>query len=308
MVGTAAQRPGQDNSLISEFAVKQLVALLFLVLLGACQAGETKPYLQRFDRPLHISHRGGAEVFPDNTLLAYENAIALYQTDVLEIDVHRTKDGSLVVLHDAFVDLTTDGHGLVKEMNLEAVQALDAGYRFTTDRGVTRPYRGMGLQIPTLAEVFQAFPDHLTNIEVKQLEPRIETDLVQMIRDFHMVDKVCLGSFDDRSAEILRELLPEACHYAPESMATQFYASTRVALGGAYPLPVDAFSLPPTSGVLDVLDEGTINAIHDRGLFVWAWTINEEDEMKRLLKLGVDGIMTDRPDLLHKVMQAEGIR
>jgi len=279
--------------------------------LGCGEQGE-KPYLTRFDRTMHISHQGGAEVFPSNTMLAYEYAVVDYDTDVLEIDVHRTKDGVLVVLHDETVDRTTDGTGYVKEMTIEAVKALDAGYRFTTDDGQTFPYRGRGLTIPTLAEIFQAFPDMLTNIEVKQVSPHIESDLLRMIRDFHMQEKVCLGSFMEESAKILRQEMPEACHYISEDMATEFYIMHRVGLGGLHQLPIDAVSFPFSFekwGMdLTVLDEGMLNTMHDRGKAVWAWTINDKEDMKKLLDWGVDGIMTDRPDLLDEVMTEQGVR
>ncbi|MFH1809809.1 MAG: glycerophosphodiester phosphodiesterase [Pseudomonadota bacterium] len=288
--------------------MRPTILVVALLVAGCGDPAPLKPYLTRFDRPLHISHQGGADVFPSNTLLAYEYARYLYDTDVLEIDVHRTADGVLVVLHDDTVDRTTDGSGRVRDMDLDVLRSLDAGYRFSTDDGQSFPYRGQGLVIPTLSEIFQAFPDVLTNIEIKQLDPPIEEDLVRLIREFRVVGTVCLGSFDDASAEHLRDLLPEACHYAPEDMATQFYASTRVSLGGVFPLPVDALALPTTSAGLDVLDPGLLNAAHDRGVHVWAWTINTRDEMKRLLDLGIDGIMTDRPDLLDEEMSEQGLR
>lgn len=269
---------------------------------GCGEPPPKKPYLDSHERPLHISHRGGSEVLPEDTIFAYQFAIALYQTDVLEIDVHRTEDGVLVVMHDDTVDRTTDGSGAIRDLTYEQIRRLDAGYRFTSDGGKSFPFRGRGIVVPTLEEVFRAFPDTLTNVEAKQVQPGIETDIVQMVRELGMVEKVCLGSFDDASAELLRALVPEACHYAPEDMATQFFAATRLGLGGAFPLPVDALALPPTSGFLTVIDQGLLDAAHDRNKEVWAWTINDKPEMKRLYELGVDGVMSDRPDLLAEVM------
>ena len=282
--------------------VSALTLALCTAAIGCGEPPAKKPYLTRYDRPLHISHRGGSEVLPEDTIFAYQFAISLYQTDVLEIDVHRTSDGVLMVMHDETVDRTTDGAGAIRDLTFEQIRRLDAGYRFTSDGGKTFPYRGRGIVVPTLDEVFRAFPDTLTNVEAKQIHPGIEEDIARMVLELGMVEKVCLGSFDDNSAEILRGLVPDACHYAPESMATQFYAATRVSLGGAFPLPVDAFALPPTSGILTVVDDGMLNAAHDRNKAVWVWTINDEAEMKRLYELGVDGVMSDRPDLLAKVM------
>lgn len=287
-----------------------VVAGLFLVVtLAACSpAPEHKPYLTRFDRPLHISHQGGEDIHPTNTMYAFERSVSHYRTDVLELDVHRTADDVLVVLHDETVDRTTNGSGLVKEMTLRELQALDAAYTFTMDDGETFPERGEGHRIPMLAEVFRAFPDRLTNIEIKQREPPIEQDLVDLILEHDMQEHVCLGSFDDGVAKRLRELLPEACHYAPENMAREYFIGSRVRVTGFLPPPVDAFALPVTSGDTEVIDSLLIDTLHEQGKHLWAWTIDEESEMRRLLELGVDGIMTNRPDLLDDVMVDMGLR
>jgi glycerophosphoryl diester phosphodiesterase len=278
---------------------------LFLV---ACAPPELKPYLLRFDRPLHICHQGGEDVYPSNTIYAYQACIDDWDTDVIEIDVHETSDGHLVVLHDETVDRTTDGEGLVKEMTLEEIQALDAAYEFTPEDGEGTPLRGQGINIPTLQEVFEAFPDRLTNIEIKQVDPPIEQALVDAIEAAGMTEKSCLGSFDDGVAARLRELLPEACHYAPEDMARDYYIGTRAFITGFNPPPVDAFALPPFSDETEVIDPRLVEALHAEGKHLWAWTIDDEDEMNRLFDLGVDGIMTNRPDRLDAVMRDRGLR
>jgi glycerophosphoryl diester phosphodiesterase len=285
-----------------------LFVVVATLCLGACRPPELKPYLSRFDRPLHISHQGGEDIFPSNTLHAFRSAVDLYDTDVLELDVHRTSDGHLVVLHDDTVDRTTDGEGLVKEMTLEEIQSLDAAATFSPDEDGTFPFAGQGHVIPTLDEVFTEFPDMLTNVEVKQLDPPIEDELVELIADHGMEQLVCLGSFHDAAAARLRELLPDACHYAPEDMARDYYIGTRVFWTGFAPPPVDAMALPVTSGDIEVIDPRMIEALHLEGKHLWAWTINDAPEMRRLFELGVDGIMTDRPDLLYDVMEELGLR
>lgn len=275
---------------------------------AACAPPPQKPYLTRFDRPLHICHQGGEDLYPSNTLHAFARCIEDWDTDVLELDVHRTKDGHLVVLHDETVDRTTDGTGLVKEKTLGELQELDAAYRFTPEDGEGTPLRGRGLTIPTLDEVFDAFPAMLTNVEIKQVDPPIEQDLVDLVREKDMVEKVCLGSFDDGVAAKLRELLPEACHYAPQDMARDYFVGTRLRITGIFPPPVDAFALPPFSGTTEVIDARLVEAIHLEGDHLWAWTIDDAREMRRLLDLGVDGIMTNRPDRLDAVMRERGLR
>ncbi len=289
--------------------MRVVVIVLLSLCVSACgQPPPAKPYLTRFEGPLHISHQGGEDIHPTNTMYAFQRSVDLYDTDVLELDVHRTADGVLVVLHDETVDRTTNGSGLVKEMSLGELQALDAAYTFSMDGGETFPERGKGHVIPTLADVFTQFPDQLTNIEIKQREPPIEDDLIELIEGFGMQDKVCLGSFDDAVASRLRERLPDACHYAPEGMARDYFFGSRVRVTGFFPPPVDAFALPVTSGDIEVIDPLLIDTLHEQGRFLWAWTIDEEDEMRRLLELGVDGIMTNRPDLLDDVMVELGLR
>lgn len=286
-----------------------VLPIWMLVVSAACTSPVTlKPYLQARDRPLHISHRGGAAVFPENTLLAYEQSLYQYDTDVIEIDVHRTRDGVLVVMHDEEVDRTTNGHGRIRDLDYATVRRLDAGFRFSPDGGESHPYRDRGLWVPTLVEVFQAFPEALSNVEVKQLDPPIEDELARLVREMGMLNKVCLGSFAETSAARLRELLPQACHYASEDQALQFFLASRVGVAGLMTLEVDAFALPPTQAGLTVIDDCLLAAAADHHVAVWAWTINQEPEMRRLLDLGVDGIMSDRPDLLAEVMRAKGLR
>jgi glycerophosphoryl diester phosphodiesterase len=284
------------------------ILAVLVVVISSCAPAEPKPYLTRFDRPLHICHQGGEDLFPSNTLFAYSECVRRYDTDVLEIDIHSTSDGFLVSIHDETVDRTTDGTGLVKEKSLFELQELDAAFWFKPETSAGFPYRGQGITIPTLDEIFEAFPDKLTNIEIKQVDPPIEQELVDKIVAFDMVEKVCLGSFDDGVADRLRNLLPEACHYAPEDMATGYYVGTRLHTTGFAPPPIDAFALPPFSGKTEVIDERLMEAAHLEGKHVWAWTIDDEDEMRRLFELGVDGIMTNRPDRLSLVMKELALR
>lgn len=288
-------------------SLSRLVAAVVVAATGCGDPPPQKPYLTWFHRPLHICHQGGEDLYPSNTMHAFRACVADWDTDVLELDVHRTSDGHLVVLHDETVDRTTNGSGLVKETTLAELQALDAAAKFTPEDGEGTPLAGRGITIPTLDEVFREFPDQLTNIEIKQVDPPIEEDLVDLIEEHGMQHRVCLGSFDDDVAAKLRALLPESCHYAPEDMARDYYLGTRARITGFFPPPVDAFALPPFSGDTEVIDARLIEAAHLEGKHVWAWTIDSIDEMNRLLDLGVDGIMTNRPDRLRAVMIERGI-
>ena len=117
-----------------------------------------------------IAHQGGEWLRPSNTLVAFDHAVEL-GVDVLEMDIHQTQDGVIVLMHDATVDRTTDGSGAIKEMSFAEIRELDAGYYWTDDDGATYPYRGQGIQVPTLEELFQRYPDMRMNIEIKQETP-----------------------------------------------------------------------------------------------------------------------------------------
>jgi prepilin-type processing-associated H-X9-DG protein len=145
-------------------------------------------------RPLVIAHRGGGGLIPENTLEAFEYS-ARMGVDVLELDVHSTSDGALVVMHDRSVDRTTDGHGRINEMTLGEIKKLDAGYSFSPDDGQTFPFRGKGITVPTLEEIFAAFPETTFNIEPKQAAPSIIKPLCSLLRERKMADKTIVGSF-----------------------------------------------------------------------------------------------------------------
>lgn len=118
------------------------------------------------DWSVNIAHRGGAKIAPENTLLAFEHGLKA-GAGVLELDVHLTRDGHLVVIHDDTVNRTTDGSGRVREMTLSEIKSLDAGYQFPPYGGVAHPYRGKGVTVPTLEEVYREFPDVPINVEIK---------------------------------------------------------------------------------------------------------------------------------------------
>jgi len=127
----------------------------------------SRPFLEGLRPTLHIAHRGGSLVAPENTLEAFRLACERYRTDVIELDVHVTRDGALVVAHDPDVDRCTDGAGPIAAMRLDELRRLDAGHRFTADDGASFPFRGRGVRIPTLREVFEACPAVRVNLELK---------------------------------------------------------------------------------------------------------------------------------------------
>jgi len=169
--------------------------ILVLVLNAMAQPAESRPFFSDYPASvLVMAHRGGKGLWPENTLYAFREA-ARAGVDVLEMDIHSTKDGVLVVIHDATVERTTDGSGEVQSYTLEELRKLDAGYRWTNDDGKTFPYRSKGIQIPTLEEVLSTFPDIRLNIEIKPPDVRIAEKLCNQIRAAQSSSRVLVASF-----------------------------------------------------------------------------------------------------------------
>ncbi len=254
-------------------------------------------------RPRVLGHRGAAAEAPENTLVSFAAALA-HGVDILELDVHATADGVVVVIHDATVDRTTDGEGPVSAYAWRHLRRLDAGYRFTLD-GEHYPFRGQGIRVPALAEVFEAFPAARFNIEVKQSDPPVAEQVVRVVEGCGALDRVLLAA---EREDVMREI--RRC--ARGRVATGYCAAevadfaARAASGAwtDYRPPGVALQVPPRYEELELITPVHVAAAHALGIEVHAWTINEAAEMQRLLALGVDGIVTDFPGRARAVVDA----
>lgn len=250
--------------------------------------------------PLVIAHQGGDGLWPSNTMFAFRKAAEL-GADVLELDVHRTADGAFVVLHDATVDRTTDGTGAVRDLTLAEVHALDAGYRWSPD-GASHPYRGQGLRIPELTEVLHAFPELPVNIEIKPDDPIVAAELCTLLRREGREDRVMVGSFHDGTLAVFRQRCPRVATSASRSGVRGFWVLSTIGAASLATPAMEALQVPVREGSLTVVTPRLVAGAHDRNVDVHVWTIDDADEMRRLLDLGVDGIITDRPDRLLRVL------
>ena len=252
------------------------------------------------DKFLVIAHRGGRSLGPENTLYTFRRAIDL-GVDVLEMDVHRTKDGQLVVLHDATLDRTTNGTGPLDRYTLAELKKLDAAYRWSPDNGKSFPLRGTGLSIPALSEVFEAFPQMRLNIEIKDDGQTELSSICRLIHDYNMSHKVMVASFETGALQKFRSACPGIATSAGASEVMWFYALQKIHLESVYSPAAQALQVPPSYGNLQVVTKRFVEAAHARNLKVHVWTINGFDDMQKLLQLGVDGIMTDFPRRLLEV-------
>lgn len=260
---------------------------------------------------LVMAHAGGKALRPDNTLLAFERAAEM-GADVLETDVQVTADGVPVCVHDATVDSRTEATGRVDEMTLSELKELDGAYSWSPPggggdgddagnvEGDDHPYRDEGVEIPTLAEAFAAHPDARWNVELK---PAVEDaePFCRVVEEHGMEEQVLAASFTPLIEQVRRQC-PAVATSSHRNEILWFLVSNRVGLTATYDAPSYAFQVPREQDGVRVLTEGFVEGAHSRGVDVHAWTINERSEMRRLADMGVDGIITDRPDRALSVL------
>jgi glycerophosphoryl diester phosphodiesterase len=288
------------------FLVGALASALAIATVGR-YLGRRKPGagVTSQDWPVNFAHRGGAKIAPENTLEGFREGIRV-GAGVLELDVHAIADGSVVVIHDERVERTTDGSGPVREMTLAEVMRLDAGYRFTTDDGKTYPYRGKGVKVPALAQVYQQFPDVPINVEIKGKRPGIEKAVWGIIEGAGAEKRTLVVSEDSGTTRRFREVSGGRVATAASRVELiSFWLLSRLHLVGLSKPPYQALQGPETHRGLRIVTPELVRAAHEWGLRVDVWTIDHEPDMRRLLGFGVDGIMTDRPDILAKVVNGE---
>ena len=216
----------------------------------------------------------------------------------IETDLHITSDGTLVCLHDDTVDRTTDGSGEVESFSLADLKQLDAGYRHA-DRMGLYPFRGQGVQIPTFGELVDSFPEVSLIVDMKT--EGLEEPLARLIEELGLHDRVIVGSFSDERLDRFRELSHRSVPTSTGLAAARLWVlMSRVGRSG--PDDASALQLPTQTRGVRVVDDKLVKAAHESGLQVHVWTVNDPQEMTRLLDIGVDGLITDRPDLLKDVL------
>jgi glycerophosphoryl diester phosphodiesterase len=247
-------------------------------------------------KPRVIGHRGAAGVAPENTLAAFERGVA-DGADIVELDVHLSQDCEVVIIHDDTVERTTDGHGEIRRMNLAEIKKFDAGCRFVDEHGA-HAYRGKGVVIPTLDQLFARLPAIKAIVEIKQGDPPMVKEVVNLVHRAGKENDVLLATEHD---DIMREIRAELGD--DRAPATGFCHGEVAAFigwltsgGGAGYRPAGrALQVPPEAEGVKLVTAETLATAHALGLEIFVWTINEVAEMKRLLALGADGIITDYP-------------
>jgi glycerophosphoryl diester phosphodiesterase len=275
-------------------------------------------------RTLNIAHQGGENEAPSNTMYAYERSLLL-GADMLEVDIHTSADGELVVLHDGTVNRTTNGTGRVYDKTLAEIQALDAGHNLVPGEGTEAgrpeseyPYRGVrngerkppagfepdDFRIPTLDEVMKAYPDVPINIEIKgasdaeaETYHRNADALAAYLNELGRTDGIMVASFHDDALARFHQQAPQI-DLAPGLAGVAAYKLS----GTPPPEGTRAFQVPIEFNGISVTDEAFVQRAHADGYGVHVWTVNDPAEMEMLLDWGTDGIMTAEPIRLEQVL------
>jgi glycerophosphoryl diester phosphodiesterase len=244
-------------------------------------------------RPRVMAHRGLSGLFPENTLLAFEEA-ARVGAPYIELDVHMTRDGEVIVCHDADLKRTTDRAGLIHELSYAEVAAADAGYNFGGTKGKF-PFRGQGLSVPRLADVLAGFAQIHFVIEVKQIEPSLIAAISEVIEKAHMRRHVLIASEHQQPLSEAREMLAGVPTNFSALETAEFFRRLAIGMAGYEP-PGEALQIPPQHQGLRLVTEQSVAGARDLGVEMHVWTVNDPAEMRSFLRLGAHGIITDYPD------------
>ena len=276
----------------------------------------TNPWLER--RVIAFAHQGGSFEGPSSTLWAIEHALA-GGASAIELDVHATKDRVIVVCHDETVDRTTAHSGAISNLTRRELAEMDNAYWWSRGAAVSPglapgdyPLRGRAPRDPqcavaTLEDVARAAPGVLLNLDIKQTDPDVEPYeqlLADELRRLERSHSVIVASFHDRAIERFRCLAPDVATSGATGETTTFYFS--MLEGAAVMPPAQVLQVPASFDGVEVVNAAFVEAAHRGGVAVHVWTINDVDEMERLLDLGVDGIITDTPTPLAQLLRERG--
>lgn len=259
--------------------------------------------------PRVVAHRGDSFNFPENTLPAFLSAVQM-GIDVIETDVHLSKDGVLVVWHDPTLERNTDGKGRIEDHTLAQLKTYDAGYTFSKDHGKTFPSRGKGIQLCTLEEALMSCPQQRFNVDLKSKEKAIVDEFIRVVHTCHASERVCGASFHLKNLQALRRkepalltsvttveviplLLKQKLHLLPKNIGKK----RRI-----------IFQIPTNQWGIQIITPSFIRMMHERGCVIMVWTINDESEMRKLFTMGVDSIMTDNPRKVIEVAKSLHLR
>jgi glycerophosphoryl diester phosphodiesterase len=244
-----------------------------------------------------IGHRGAAAVAPENTLPSFEHAVEV-GADAVEFDLHCSSCGRLIVLHDDTLERTTDGTGDAEALTLEELRCFDAGYRFTPDGGQTFPFRDQGARIPTLEEVLEAVAGLPVVAEIKSA--RAGHAMGEWLESHPEHERILVGGFDRDQVDPAGRHARWRCAYQDELRG--YVLLGKIGLGGLKAPTVDAAMVPEKRGPIRIVTRGFVRRAHSDGIGVFVWTVNRTADMRRLLDWGVNGLVSDTPGRVRRII------
>lgn len=246
-------------------------------------------------RPIIFAHRGDSGAYPENTLPSFQAAVKI-GAHVLETDTRITKDGIPMLTHDESLLRTTGVDARVEDLTLKELKDIDAGYSFSPDGGATYPFRGMGIQIPTLEEFVRTFPDIPVNMEIKVGTEQSTRIVIDVLESNNALDRFLLASVLPDAMRYIQKNIPSTLTGAcKEDVLRVLFRSARCDRKSR-DYPFTALQVPERQSIIPVVTRRFLSYAHKHGLHVHVWTINEEADMRRLFDMGVDGIFTDHPE------------
>lgn len=315
-----------------------LVVLLFLLVVNIIPPKKDvkdNPFISTTGKPMIVAHRGGKDSNPENTMKAYKACVDEYEVDVLETDLWLTKDNQLVLMHDETITRTSDvrefypvalmAKPAVRDFTLEELRNFNFGYNF--EKKGSFPYRNLvdkddpnrkeilknnDLSVVTFEEFLGTFyeehKDLLFIVEIKNSgeEGFVACEIVNTVLNTYpdYKNRLVVGTFHDEIENHLKINYPDILRGAPTKVATQFVITSIVGLNLFDKNKFACLQIPLTAKGIDLTNKSILRRAHRRNIAVQYWTINDEEDMRKLIKLGADAIMTDNPQLLKQVLDS----
>ena len=250
-----------------------------------------------------LAHRGASGMFPQGTWLAFQKALE-QGADQLELDIHLSKDQHIIINHDADLKANVGINDAIKTLTLSQLKGLDAGHEFSLDEGASYPFRGLGLNLLTLNELFDYFPHEKFNIEIKANDKILSEKLWALIQEQDLQDSVVVASQHTKAMNHFRDIsegdVKTSATIAELVLASVAWSS---GFGWAYKPKFEVAQIPYA-----IVTKPYIKFFHKKGVRVDVWTVNDMDDIERALDLGVDSIIGDYPDRIYQALVNIGER
>lgn len=277
------------------------------VIFGYIPSERKDNYIAGQKRPLIIAHGGSKQLFPENTMLAFDGVIP-FRPDVLEMDVALTRDSVLITHHDPTIDRLSNGTGKVSDYTLDEIRQFNFGYHFKDLNG-NYPYRDSLVSPAILDDVLKKYGQHFFFcIEIKDYSPPLARsaarELLRLLKKHHMEKRTLIACFDDDVLDYFRKISESKISTSSGRRQTKRFVIMQLFFAGNFFIgQSDALQIPVERKGFRLDKKSLIHAAHRKNMSVHYWTVNDEQEMRRLVLLGADGIITDRVDIADRIFR-----